>query len=59
MARNYATKKQRRIKLNNRYCLIRGPYSVADLRRIYRSFVAKYGSTLSFEQWAVERGKVY
>lgn len=39
--------------------LIRGSYTVRDLRRLYESYCHKYGAHLSFDRWLVERGKVY
>jgi hypothetical protein len=48
-----------RIVIEGRRYLIRGPYSAGDLRVLYAGFVAKFGSKLSFKQWAIERGKVY
>ena len=39
--------------------LIRGPYHSTDLHRLYRQFVSRYGQTLTFRRWLVERGKVY
>ena len=39
--------------------LIRGPYKAPDLRKLYQSFVRKYGYTLTLAQWLVQRGKVY
>jgi hypothetical protein len=38
---------------------IRGPYTAQDLRRLFESFQKKYGSTMTFAQWLVQRGKVY
>lgn len=39
--------------------LIRGPYHSTDLQRLYRQFVSRYGQTLTFRRWLVERGKVH
>lgn len=39
--------------------LMRDPRPTAELRKMYQAFVAKFGDSLSFHQWLVERGKVY
>lgn len=39
--------------------LIRGNYTKLQLVAAYTTFVSKYNSTMSFEQWLIERGKVY
>jgi hypothetical protein len=40
--------------------LIRGQWTPDQLRRQFRKFQEKFPSSeLSFEQWLVERGKVY
>jgi hypothetical protein len=39
--------------------LIRGNWTVVDLKNQFRSFQTKYGTSMSFDQWLVERGKVY
>lgn len=39
--------------------LIRGPWSEQELRQQYKSFVEKYKSSMDFDRWLTERGKVY
>jgi hypothetical protein len=47
---------------------IRGNWSAEELKKLYASFVRKYGArqadghwaaSLSFDRWLIERGKVY
>ena len=48
------------IRIADKRFLIRGTgVTAADLRQRYASFVAKFGNSLTLEQWAVERGGVY
>lgn len=50
---------KRYITVDGRRFLIRGTATAKDLRRRYRAFVARYRSSLSLEQWLVERGGAY
>jgi len=39
--------------------LVRGPWTVVELRAQFAAFCRKYGETLTWEQWLVQRGKAY
>jgi hypothetical protein len=51
---------KRWIQINGTRYLIRGPYTVAEVRKRYSDFLAKYpGCGLTLAQWACQRGAVY
>jgi hypothetical protein len=49
----------RKITTDKATYAIRGPCTVKQLKQLYRSFCEKHGSKLSFDEWLVQRGKVY
>ena len=49
----------RHITVGERRYLIRGDWSPAQLRQQYTAFQDRYASRLTFQQWLVQRGKVY